>query len=423
MSAKDGLDNGTIAGIEMETTKKSELQSLLSTEVTKWKQNDIIVQGTTAKVVIPSDYITFDINKTVDEYISVTTSPWYSFWESNKKIEVPIEITVDEKVIELLREAPLFYVDETIEAIKNHARFLQEGEVQAEEVALTKDILERISFEIQDVVVDAAGLSYIVDALNVKTILNEEKFSFLEVLDQVNSFYNDETANFVASTLYSTVLQSELDIQERHSQHVRPEYLQPGIEVNVNQNRGLDFSFVNRTNKPVIISSAIKEGRLVIELYSFKSNYEITHNVTDEEKVEPRIIYRLTSELPIGEEQVVEEGKDGLRVQVYKKTTELGGSYEDEELISKDFYPPVNKVVLVSSLNPVAESSPPTEVDDSRPSTKVDDTSAPIQVEKGNENPDDSLSAGEQDDEDIEVTEPDGSYYDKGGNLIMPDSK
>ena len=67
---------------------------------------------------------------------------------------------------------------------------------------------------------------------------------------------------------------------------------------------------------------ALKEGRLLIELYSFKSDYEISYNVTNKEIVEPRTIYRLTSDLPIGQEKVFEEGKDGLRVQVYKKIKE-----------------------------------------------------------------------------------------------------
>lgn len=419
-SAKDGLDKATIAGIEISDAKKSEIQSLLANEVSKWKQNDIIIQGTTAKIVIPSDYIKFDINKTVDNYITDTSSSWYNFWGGNKKVEVPIEIIVDEKVKELLQEAPLFYVDETLEALKEHARYLIEGEVQAAEVELSKDILDRISFEIQDVTVDGSGISYILDALNETIILHDENFSFLEMLEDVNSVYPDETANFVASTLYSAVLQSELEIKERHSQHVRPVYLQPGIEVSVDSDRALDFSFINRTNKPVIISSAIKEGRLVIELYSFKSDYEITYEVKNKENVEPRIIYRLSSELPIGQEKVIEEGKDGFRIQVYKKINEIGGSFGDEKLISKDFYPPVNKVVLVSSLEPVTDSS-----NENETGTGTGDTSTPDEMDDTER--DDSLKPGELEEDSITDdsgnNEPEGSYYDKGGNLITPDSK
>lgn len=118
---------------------------------------------------------------------------------------------------DLFSDAPLFHANETVEAVNNQAAFLVEGAVLAEEVPLSKDVLERITFEIQDVVVDGTGISQIVEELDGVTILNNEQFSFLEVLEGVGGYYTDETSNFIASTLYSVVLQSELAIQERHS--------------------------------------------------------------------------------------------------------------------------------------------------------------------------------------------------------------
>ena len=352
VSAKGESESGTIAGIEIAGKKKLEIQSLLASEVMKWKEGDIVVQGTTATIVIPSDAIKFDIKKTVDYYISVTSKPWYNFWSGRKKIQIPIEVSLDESSDELLKDAPLFLVDETIAAIKDHAGFLRRGSVQAEEVALSKDLMKRVSFEIQDITVNENGISQIIEAINDTAILNGEQFSFLDKLKEANSHYNDDAANFVASTLYSAVLQSELTIRERYSQNVQPNYLLPGVEVKVDKKRNQDFSFVNLTNRPIIISASLKEGRLLIELYSFKSDYEITYEVRNEEIVGPRTIYRLTSDLPAGQEKEVEKGEDGLRVQVYKKVKETNGSYEIEQLISQDFYPPINKVILVSSLEP-----------------------------------------------------------------------
>ena len=53
VSAKDELGSGLIAGIEIDGNKKSEIQSLLSSEVMKWKESGIVVKGTTATIVIP----------------------------------------------------------------------------------------------------------------------------------------------------------------------------------------------------------------------------------------------------------------------------------------------------------------------------------------------------------------------------------
>ncbi len=95
----------------------------------KWKSNDLIVEGTTAKISIPGSYFTFDINKTVDQFIALTETPWYKFWEDTKNTQLPIEVVLNENIKELLKEAPLFYVDETVNSIMQHAQLLKTGPV------------------------------------------------------------------------------------------------------------------------------------------------------------------------------------------------------------------------------------------------------------------------------------------------------
>ncbi len=415
--AKDDSGNGTIAGIEIGKQKKSEMKSHIASEIVKWKEKDVEVEGTTAKVTIPSDLIHFDIDKTVEHYISASSTPWYNFWRKGKKTQVPIEVTVDEQVYELLGEIPYFYVDETVEAIREHAGFLRDGAVQAKEIPLTQEDMGRISFEIQEVVVDGHGISQIVDVLNETTILSGETFSFLEQLREVKSFFSDETANFVASTLYSAVLQSELEIQERHSQNVLPAYLQPGIEVKVNDRRKQDFSFVNRTNRPFLLTASLQEGRLKVELYSFKPAYEAAVDVRQGEAIKPRTIYRLTPSLAAGQERLLAQGEDGLSVKVYKKLTETGSPYEEDILISQDFYPPKNKVVLVSSLEPSGTPPEGNSSSTETPSTQPDGEEDDPHSNRSN-NPNDQPSEHENEDELTDIEE----IYDKGGNLIKPDA-
>ena len=117
--------NATIAGIEITETKKAAIQAQVASEVEKWKSNDVIVEGTTAKISIPGSYFTFDINKTVDQFIALTETPWYKFWEDNKNTQLPIDVVIDENIKELLKEAPLFYVDETVNSIMEHAAIIK----------------------------------------------------------------------------------------------------------------------------------------------------------------------------------------------------------------------------------------------------------------------------------------------------------
>ena len=421
-SARDGSSNATIAGIEITETKKAAIQAQVASEVEKWKNNDVIIEGTTAKISIPGSYFTFDINKTVDQFIALTETPWYKFWEDNKNTQLPIDVVIDENIKELLKNAPLFYVDETINSIMEHAQLLKVGPVEATEVALSKDNLERISFEIQDVSVDGTGIKAIAEALNDKTIGNDEQFSFLNTLEEVNEFYSEETANFVASTLYSAILQTDLTILERHSQNAMPKYLEPGIEAKVNKARTQDLKFVNQTENPYMISASLREGKLVVELYSFKSKYEITYYVSDKEHVKPRTIYRLSAELAIGQEKVLEEGKDGLRIQVFRKISELNTSFEDDVLVSRDFYPPKNRVVLVSSLTPeetaTSEESTDSTVDDEN---SVENPSNEPTNDETKSDTDDKANTDSKTNEDNDAVE--NPVYDKGGNLITSDEK
>ncbi|MFD1927286.1 VanW family protein [Sporosarcina siberiensis] len=420
LSAESDSKTGMIANIEIESRKKSEIQAQLIAEVEKWKANDIIVHGTTAKIVIPSTFVKFDIQKTVNHYITVTSKPWYQFWGNTKNIQIPIELTLDEDLALLLEGAPLFYKGETIAAIGEHASLLKYDVIVPAEVPLTKDIMDRISFETQSININENGILQIVEALNETTVLNGESYSFLQTLETTNAYFNDETANFVASTLYSTVLQSELDIKERHSQNVLPNYLQPGVEAKVDQNRNQDLAFVNQTNRPVTIYASVKEGRLLIELYSLQSDTNVSINVMNKEIVLPRTIYRLTPTLAAGQENMIEDGSNGLRVQIYRTFT--NGSYEKDELISRDFYPPKNKVILVSSLeppvsnvNPDGTLNPPGTTTEQPSDSNENGTINDIEG-NGNSN---TVDPNENELEE----ESDDKVYDKGGNLIPSSSK
>lgn len=420
--AKDGAGNGSIAGIEIDGVKKNDIPALLATEVTKWKELDMIVQGETGKVTIPTNLVNFNIQKTVDQYFAQTAKPWYQFWGGKNNIQIPLEVTIDETVNELLDAAPLFNKDATIQEIKEHAGNLQNSTIRPIEAALTKENLTRIAFEVQDVTINATGIARIVSAMNETTILDGDLFSFIEVLRKAETIYHEETVNFVASVLYSAVLQSELDIQERYSQNKVPSYLQPGIEVKVDAKRGQDFGFINRTGRPVIVYSTLKEGRLLVELYSIKSDQQVTYAVTNKEFVKPRTIYRLTQTLPAGQEMVEQQGENGVRVQVYKKYS--GGTFEKDVLISRDFYPPRNKVILVSSLEAQSENNAPvdgstTSQGDGASTTDGNDTTTPSDPNTTGDNgtitPSNPNTTNGDPDNENDKTE--DVIYDKGGNI------
>ncbi|PKC51043.1 hypothetical protein RhiirA1_484680, partial [Rhizophagus irregularis] len=71
-----------------------------------------------------------------------------------------------------------------------------------------------------------------------------------------------------------------------------------------------------------------------------KENEVFVH--VEKERLSPRIIYRYSNDLPLGYEQVLQEGSEGYRV-IVTRTISRDGSTE-EQRVSRDYYPPVNEI-------------------------------------------------------------------------------
>ncbi len=111
-----------------------------------------------------------------------------------------------------------------------------------------------------------------------------------------------------------------------------------------------------------------------------------------------------------------------MRVSVYRIISDKAGPYEKEDLVSQDYYPPVNRIVLKSSV--VSETSPTQDPElgvdmdgdglndiTDAPSNSTNTTPA-ADSEKDQSN---SISPTSEEDSD---GLPEGSYYDKAGNII-----
>ena len=73
----------------------------------------------------------------------------------------------------------------------------------------------------------------------------------------------------VSSTLYNTVLESKLEIVERHPHSIQVNYVPRGRDATVAYN-SLDFQFKNNLNRYIIIKTEITKGKLKIKIFSLK---------------------------------------------------------------------------------------------------------------------------------------------------------
>ena len=420
VSAESEGSGSSIGGQQVESLDSNEIISLLSSKVSEWKNNPILLTGNNINITLDSEWFTFDVVATVEQYENQVNSPWYAFWESEPTVHLPLQVEMSSELTALIDENGHLDTEETLKVIKKQVEMLSLEPIETIALDMSLFQTERIAFELEEIDSNEGSLDDIISTLNEKVIGSGEVFSLNQHLESINLGAPNETINFVASMIYSTILQTNFEVLERHSQGALPNYLEPGVEAEINNLT--DLRFINTNNSPAILKVSIKDTSLLVEIYSLPMETEAMYQVREKEEILPRTIYRYSSKLAPNEEELIQEGKPGLRVSVYRKVSDKAGPFEKEELISKDYYPPTHRVILKSSIEPetTLTQDPDLAVDmngdglsdvNEEPSnTTSTNTAGESEKEQLNTTP----PASEVDSDELPV----GSYYDKAGNII-----
>lgn len=409
--ANEGNSSSTIGGIEIKVKKESEIKALLADSILKWKSEPIIVQGTSGKVEIPAQIIQFNVEETVANYMHAVKNPWYKPWKKTPTVHLPIQVELSDEIEAILMDNPFFKVEETKEAILEHAQFLQTKDMNPAEITISKELMDRNAFDIQAIHGNRASLLAFIDLLDGIILAPNEIFSFLEKMDVFTGANDFETRRFFTSVLYSVVLQADTAIIERHSQNKIPNYLRPGIEVEISERLTQDLKFQNTSDSPMLFQAHLENDHLLIELYTLKGTEKATYSVVEKE-IKPRTIYRLSPEVKSGQEKVLETGRSGYRVTVSQTIyNEVSGQDLTTE-VSRDFYPPVHKVIAVSSIERKQEGTATENTGAGNNSTEKEESKNP---EKPTDQ-DTSTNVGHSATEDVVPDKE--TIYDKGGNVV-----
>lgn len=410
--------NSSIAGQQVESLNRDEIISLLNSKILEWKQNPILLTGNNIDLTLDSEWFTFDVESTVDQFENQVSKAWYAFWKSEPTVHLPLQVVMSSELTAIIDENRHLDTEATLEVIKNQVGMLSAEPIESVALDMSLFQTERIAFDIEEASINTSGLNDIISALNEQVIGSGEIFSINEHIEGINLEATDEAINFVASLMYSTILQTKFEVVERHSQGRIPNYLEPGIEAKITKTK--DLKFINTNNAPATLKVSMKGSKLLVEIYSVPMETTAEYLVSEEEII-PRTIYRYSSELKPNEEELIQEGEPGLRVSVYRTIFDKAGPYEKEELISQDYYSPVNRIVLKSSV--VSESSTTEDPDLSvdmngdgladiyeQPSNTINTVSTVVNEEE--------QSNTKSPSEEVSDVLPEGSYYDKAGNII-----
>jgi hypothetical protein len=180
----------------------------------------------------------------------------------------------------------------------------------------------------------------------------QSSFSMLKMLeDSGGEDYSNETLGMLSSAIYKTIIQTNFLITERHISRELPSYAEPGFEVNVNPSNNMDFVFTNINEQTYSLNFKMIDHLLYVSLNGAEFLYTYKIVQKDKETFPPKTIIQYDAKLPLNSERIQLEGKEGSNIKVYRETLDEKGVSINMTQLSEDFYPPVNRIVVLSLLS------------------------------------------------------------------------
>lgn len=178
-------------------------------------------------------------------------------------------------------------------------------------------------------------------------------------------------ASQLASALYAAAVKSGLPVIERHAHLYVVDYAPPGLDAFVD-GKEMDLRFVNNEKYPIYIHAEMKNNELRLALFgSKKAKKEVTLEVKEQKKLSPDTIVRSDPSLNTGQERIISQGTDGLRVKVYVTRKNAEGALK-RELLSDDYYRPIPNIIASGPGKEGAVQSSGSAPDDSKGSSQSD---------------------------------------------------
>lgn len=153
----------------------------------------------------------------------------------------------------------------------------------------------------------------------------------------------------VSSTLYNSVLLSNLEIVERTNHTFKPSYVPSGQDATVSWGAP-DFKFKNNRDYPIKIVATTSNKNIITSIYGLKTDndYEVKIVSSQVGVVEYKTEYQNDSSLPAGTQKVKQHGSNGCKTQTYKILYK-NGTEVSRTLINSDTYKPHNQIILVGT--------------------------------------------------------------------------
>lgn len=354
ISPDEAFLKGTrIGNVDVSTLPYQEAEDKLNVEIEDWKGNQSIslsYMGT--QIPVDSKLFDFDLTRSIHEATQGESSPLLvdlqglgSFLDSNEVNTSMVDMEALDQAIALYA-ANLVSTEETLP--------ISDFFVQSDSIEIISEIsMEGITL--------TPGLQNLIDTYPEIEIGGTTRFSLLKFLEsEAFTGVSNQELSTLASGLYQLVLQTNFEVIERHQGRELPDTIDLGFEAYVNQDQGDDIVFTNPNDDSYTISIERQGEGLFLTLTGIEMPYEITVERRNEETFKPRVIKQYSPYLNSGEVKVTEEGRNGMKIEVWRSFETMNGELLKEERVSEDFYLPVYKEEIHSMKDYVVQESQPT---------------------------------------------------------------
>lgn len=234
---------------------------------------------------------------------------------------------------------------------------VDEPKGSAEELAVVKDVLGTYT---TSYTTSGAARSANVEngcrLINGVTLYPGEEFSTYETVSpfsQANGYYmagsylNGKVVDSlgggicqVSTTLYNAVLQSELEVTERHNHSMIVSYVDPSADAAIAESAGKDFRFKNNLDYPIYIEGYVKNKHVTFNIYG-KEVRDAGRSVRYESEVlevinPPADVIYADASQPIGY-IVSDSAHIGYKAKLWKIVTENGVEVSRTQVNSSNY--------------------------------------------------------------------------------------
>jgi vancomycin resistance protein YoaR len=309
-------------------------------------------------------------NKPIDEMIEsiskdINTKPKEA---TIKSVNGGFQVTEDEKGFELEDKK---LSDEIAAKIKNNSTgdINIDAPIKVIESKIKAEALRKVNSKIGSFSTNyssssearATNIKLATQSINGTVVMPGDTFSFNEVVGErtkergykeagviVNQKFDSGLGGGicqVSSTLYNALIRGNIKTTERVHHSIPSTYVDIGLDATVDWGN-IDLKFKNTFDYPIYIEGFTSNRNVYFNVYSNSELAKRTYDITTEvySTIEPTTKYIDDPSLPQGQTEVEKQPRTGYRVKAYKNIYE-NGKLIGKELISNDYYVPINGVI------------------------------------------------------------------------------